>query len=111
VTITYPVADLEASVRLFAGLFGVEPYMHQPSYAAFKVGGADVGLDPGQAGGAGTPVPYWRVEEMTAAIDRLASAGCTIEQAATPVGGGRSIARLRDQNGVIIGLVHDERPA
>jgi len=109
VTITYPVADLDTSVTLFSALFGVEPYIHQSYYAAFNVGGTDVGLAPNQqSNGAATPVPYWRVDNMAEAIERLTSAGCEIEQSPTPVGGGRTIAVLRDGNGLAIGLVHDQ---
>ena len=108
VTITYPVADLDASVRLFTALFGVEPYIHEPYYAAFNVGGTDVGLDPNQPDGGGVAVPYWRVQDMAGAVDRLASSGCSIEQEPKRVGGGRTIARLRSGDGTLIGLVHDQ---
>jgi hypothetical protein len=45
-TITYPVKDLAAAKRLYGLLFGVEPYIDEAYYAAFNLGGHDVGLDP-----------------------------------------------------------------
>lgn len=107
VTITYHVADLDASVRLFTTLFGVEPYIHESYYAAFNVGGTEVGLDPNQSAGDGVAVPYWRVRDMAEAVEWLTSSGCSIEQAPRPVGGARTIARLRAVDGNVIGLVHD----
>ena len=69
VTITYPVVDLDTSVARFSALFGVDPYIHQPYYAAFNVGGTDVGLAPGQqSNGAASPIPNWRVADQAEAI-------------------------------------------
>ena len=61
-TIIYPVEDIAAK-NLYATAFGVEPYVDEPYYVAFNVGGQDVGLDPnGHAKGMTGPVPYWRVD-------------------------------------------------
>src|SRR5437879_1730656 len=45
-TIIYPVKDLAAAKQLFGTAFGVPPYIDEPYYVAFNVGGQDVGLDP-----------------------------------------------------------------
>ena len=45
-TIIYPVKDLAAAKPLFGTAFGVPPYIDEPYYVAFNVGGQDVGLDP-----------------------------------------------------------------
>ena len=38
-TIIYPVKDLARAKALFGTLFGAKPYMDQPYYVAFNIGG------------------------------------------------------------------------
>ena len=42
-TIICPVKDLAVAKRLFTTAFGVPPYIDEPYYVAFNVGGQDVG--------------------------------------------------------------------
>ena len=107
-TIIYPVKDLPATKELYGLAFGVEPYIDQPYYVAFNVGGQDVGLDPnGHGKGMTGPVPYWRVDDINATLAALVEDGGETQQPVNDVGGGRLIATVRDADGNPIGLLQD----
>jgi len=107
-TIIYPVKDLAAAKQLFSTAFGVPPYIDEPYYVAFNVGGQDVGLDPnGHAKGMTGPVTYWRVDDINESLAALVAAGAETQQPASDVGGGRQIATVKDADGNPIGLLQD----
>jgi predicted enzyme related to lactoylglutathione lyase len=108
VTIIYPVKDLAAATQLFSTAFGVTPYIDEPYYVAFNVGGQDVGLDPtGHGKGMTGPVTYWRVDEINESLAALVGLGAETQQPVSDVGGGRQIATVRDADGNPIGLLQD----
>jgi predicted enzyme related to lactoylglutathione lyase len=108
VTIIYPVKDLAAAKQLFGTAFGVPPYIDEPYYVAFDVGGQDVGLDPnGHAKGMTGPVTYWRVDDISDGLAALVAAGAETQQPVSDVGGGRQIATVTDADGNPIGLLQD----
>ena len=75
-TIIYPVKDLAVAKQLFGTAFGVPPYIDEPYYVAFNVGGQDVGLDPnGHAKGMTGPVTYWRVDDINESLAALIATG------------------------------------
>ena len=49
--------------------------------------------------------PGWRVADIECALQSLLDAGARVDQAASDVGGGKLIARVRDAGGNRIGLV------
>jgi predicted enzyme related to lactoylglutathione lyase len=101
------VRDLDRAVALFSVLAGGAPYMHQPYYAGFSIGGHDVGLDPnGHARGLTGPTAYWLVEDLEATVAALVGQGATVAHPISEVGGGRRVALLQDADGNHIGLTH-----
>jgi predicted enzyme related to lactoylglutathione lyase len=107
-TITYPVKDLAAAKQLYGRLFGVEPYMDGPYYAAFNVAGEDVGLDPnGHSKGMTGPIAYWHVDDINKSLDALLDAGAEAGQPVQDVGGGMLIATVKDANGNVTGLAQE----
>ena len=107
-TIMYPVTDLAAAKDRFAALTGVQPYMDEPYYVGFSVGGQDIGLDPnGHHKGLTGPTGYWHVEDLGAALQRLLDGGATTGQAVRDVGGGKLIASVIDADGNTIGLLQN----
>ena len=104
-TITYPVKDLAAAKQLYGKLFGVEPYMDEPCYAAFNVGDHDVGLDPnGHSKGMTGPTAYWHVDDINKSLEALLEAGAEAGQPIQDVGGGTLIATVKDADGNVTGL-------
>lgn len=105
-TIIYPVEDLAAAKDLFSGLLGVAPYMDEPYYVGFEVGGQDIGLDPhGHAKGMTGPVGYWHVDDIEASLKSLLDAGAETLDEAKDVGGGKLVGAVKDANGNVIGLI------
>jgi len=104
-SIIHPVRDLDRAVALFSALAGAAPYMHQPYYAAFTIGGQDVGLDPnGHARGLTGPTAYWLVDDIEASVAALVAQGATVQHPISEVGGGRRVVLLQDADGNPIGL-------
>jgi predicted enzyme related to lactoylglutathione lyase len=104
-TITYPVKDLAAAKQLYSRLFGVEPYIDEAYYAAFNVGGHDVGLDPnGHSKGMTGPIAYWHVDDINESLEALLDDGAEADQQVQDVGGGTLIATVKDTDGNVTGL-------
>jgi predicted enzyme related to lactoylglutathione lyase len=104
----YPVKDIARAKALYGKLLGVEPYADQPYYVGFRVGDQEIGLDPnGHSKGMTGPVGYSEVTDITKALEVLLGAGAQMQQEVTDVGGGKLIARVKDPDGNIIGLVQE----
>ena len=83
----------------------MEPYIDEPYYVAFSVGGHDVGLDPNGHGKRMTgPIAYWHVDDINKSLDALLDAGAEADQAIQDVGGGTLIATVKDADGNVTGL-------
>jgi predicted enzyme related to lactoylglutathione lyase len=104
-TILYPAKDMAKTKMQFRTLLGVEPYADQPYYIGFKVGDQDIGLVPeGQNAGM---TAFYHVDDIKQSLQSLLDAGSKTLQEIKNVGGGRSVASVRDANGNIIGLIQD----
>jgi predicted enzyme related to lactoylglutathione lyase len=106
-TVIYPVSDLTQAKAIFGALLGVSPVMDESYYVQFNVDGQEIGLDPnGAAKGLTGPLPYWRVDDIHAAVQQLVQAGATEREAVHDAGGGyRLIASVTDTDGNAIGLL------
>jgi len=105
-TIIYPVKDIGTAKKLYSKLLGVTPYMDEPYYVAFNVGGHDVGLDPnGHSRGMTGPVGYCHVNDIKKSLQLLLDAGAQALQEVTDVGGGKLIASVKDADNNVIGLI------
>jgi predicted enzyme related to lactoylglutathione lyase len=104
--IVVPVTDLSAARSLYATMLGVEPYAGSPYYVGFRVGQVEFGLDPnGHRQGVTGPLPYCSVADLGSSLEALAAAGATVVQPPKAVGGGRSIAWVRDADHNLVGLM------
>ena len=105
-TIIYPVKDLARARTLYGKLLNVEPYMDEPYYVGFEVGGQDVGLDPnGHSQGMTGSLAYWHVDDIQESLKSLLDAGAEAQQEITDVGQGKLIASVKDADGNVIGLI------
>ncbi len=104
-TVLYPVKDLDRAKALFTVLFGAEPHADSPYYVGFEVDGDEIGLVPGgHDQGMTGPVPFYDVEDLTASLDALRTAGARVTQEPTEVGGGLVVAKVADADANEIGL-------
>lgn len=104
--VIYPVSDLAAATTLYSTLLGTAPAFETPGYVQFSVGGIDVGLAP-RGGGPDTPVAYWKVDDLDAAVAAVVAAGASVVSEPREVGGGRRIAVVADADGNPVGLLSD----
>ena len=101
-TIIYPVKDIAQAKTLYSKLLGIEPYVDEPYYVGFKVGGQDIGLDPNGHNAGMTA--YYHVDDIQKSLQSLLDAGAEPVQEVKDVGGGTLIASVKDADGNIIGL-------
>ena len=107
-TIIYPVEDLARARTLYGKLLNFEPYMDEPYYVGFEVGGQDIGLDPrGHSQGMTGPLNYWHVADIQKSLQNLLDAGAETQQEVRDVGGGKLIATVKDTDGNAIGLLQE----
>lgn len=109
-TVIYPAPDLEQAKAWYATAFKQQPYFDQPYYVGFNIGGYELGLDPNQTisePGAAGGVAYWRVADLTQAMDHFLASGA--RQIAPPqdVGDGIKVATIADPFGSVIGLIEN----
>lgn len=120
-TINFFVDDVPAATAWYRQVLGIEPYFAQPSlenpaYVEFRVGEYQhelglisssyrpSGLDPANPAGA---VMYWHVDDVPAAVERLASLGATVLEPPTPRGDlGWITAVVADPFGNLVGLMY-----
>ena len=104
-SVLYPVKDLGKAKALFAALFGADPHVDSPYYVGFSVNGAEIGLVPnGHDQGMTGPVPFFDVDDISATIVALQSAGARVVQEPSDVGAGLLVAKVSDADGNDIGL-------
>ena len=98
--IVYPAKDLNASKAFFNKFLGVEPYVDGGYYVGYKLNELEVGLDPnGQA-----IIAYIDVQDIKEKLQSLLDSGASLYQDIRDVGGGLSIAKVKDINGNVLGL-------
>ncbi len=107
--INYTVHDMAQAKALYSRLLGVKPYMDQPYYIGFRVGGQEIGLVPDGHEACVGPVGYYVVSDIQKSIQSLVAAGAQLQQAAHDVGGGKLVATLRDADGNLIGLIQEPK--
>jgi predicted enzyme related to lactoylglutathione lyase len=99
--LVYPVQDIEKATIIYSKFLGVEPYVKSPYYVGFRVGDMEVGLDPNSTTG---PIAYTNVDNIKASIKEMTDAGAGIEQDIKEVTKGLLIAKVKDNNGNVLGL-------
>jgi len=107
-TVLHPVSDVEAAKAVYAALLGIPPQTDSPYYVGFEVEGQQIGLVPGGgAQGMTAPVAYWHVPDIEAKLAEVTTAGATVKEPASEVGGGRLVATFTDPDGNVLGLIQD----
>ena len=112
-TISFFAEDLDAAKRWYSQLLGVEPYFDRPGYIEFRIGDyqhelgvIDSQYVPDSATGPAGAVVYWHVDDVTATLDKLLSAGAKEHQAPTDRGDGFVTASVVDPFGNILGIMY-----
>ena len=107
-TIIFPVKDLAKAKSLYSGLLGIPPSTDESYYVGFRDGDQEIGLDPaGQAKGMTGATIYWQVSDIKKSVKSLVASGARIDEEIVDVGRGKLVARVRDADHNVIGLIQD----
>lgn len=107
-TVVYGVPDLERAKDWYTEALGVKPYVDEPYYVGFNVGGYELALNPkgtvARPVGSGVRV-YWGVDDIDEELDRLLKIGAQPHKPVENVGGDIKVASVLDPYGNLIGLI------
>lgn len=108
-TILYPVKDIDQAKKFYGTLLGVEPFVDQPNYVAYRVGDQQqIGLVPnGHNTGMTGPLGHYHVDDIKNRLESLVDAGGQVQQEIKDVGYGKLAASVKDADGNLIGLIQE----
>ena len=99
--IIYPTKDLAAAKDFYGTFLGTEPYVDGDYYVGYKVGDIEIGLDPNGTVG---PIAYVDVTSITATLAAMTEVGAEVVKEPSDVGGGLTIAQVKDVDGNVVGF-------
>ncbi len=109
-TVVYGVPDLERAKDWYTEALGVKPYVDEPYYVGFNVGGYELALNPkgtvAQPVGSGVRV-FWGVDNIDEELDRLLSIGAKPHKPVEDIGADIKVASVLDPYGNLIGLIYN----
>ncbi len=109
-TVVYGVPDLERAKDWYTEALGVKPYVDEPFYVGFNVGGYELALNPkgtvAQPVGSGVRV-FWGVDNLDEELDRLLSIGAKPHKPVEDIGADIKVASVLDPYGNLIGLIYN----
>ena len=109
-TAIYHVSNLERGKQWYSKVLGFEPYVDQPFYVGYNVGGYELGLQPVESASGETSdgaVAYWGVENAEAAFQKLIQLGATAHEPVQDVGEGIKVATVKDPFGNVLGIIEN----
>lgn len=106
-TVVYHVDDIQKAREWYVMATGIQPYFDEAFYVGFDVNGSELGLDPDLKGvqEGNNAVAYWSVDGMPALVEKLVIAGASIVKEIANVGGGITVAEIKDPFGNTVGLI------
>src|SRR6185295_12308990 len=69
--VRYSAGDLAAAKRWYSDVLGQVPYLDQPAYVGFNVGGFELGIVHDTTGHGSATVVYWGVADAARSYARL----------------------------------------
>lgn len=118
-TVGYVADDVPAAARWYADLLGIEPYFlrpdaENPAYVEFRVGDyqhelgiLDRRYAPTSPDRPGPAAVAWHVDNIDAALERLAAMGATEHEPKTIMEAGFVFASVVDPFGNVLGLTYN----
>jgi predicted enzyme related to lactoylglutathione lyase len=109
-TTIFKVEDLQKAKAWYAEAFRAKPYLDEPFYVGFNIGGYELGLLPSEesnAGKTGNVLSYWGVEEIESEYHRLINLGTKEHEPPNNVGEELVVASVRDPWGNVLALIYN----
>jgi predicted enzyme related to lactoylglutathione lyase len=106
-TVVYPVTDLADATAWYRRVLERDPYFNEPYYVGFDVCGFELGLVPDGAPGSSGATAYWGTADIAAEVNRIVELGAATDSPVTEVGGGISVATLKDPYGNLFGVIQN----
>lgn len=102
------VADIDTAAQWYADIFNASVQYENPKYAYIRAAGVTLGFHPIDAktlGGVGGTTVYWRVDDVSAAMDALIERGAQRQRGPYVTDLGETTAIVIDPFGCTLGLV------
>jgi predicted enzyme related to lactoylglutathione lyase len=106
-TAIYPASNLSTAKQWYAQVLDQQPYVDEPFYVGFQVGGFELGLIPDAQAATSGAQPLWGVVDIAAAYARLLELGAKPLEPVTEVGGGIKVAAVVDPFGNRFGIIEN----
>lgn len=103
-SLIYPTVNMNEAKEWWKSFLGVDPYFDEPFYVGFKVGGYEIGLNPGAAMEFG-PITFIGVQSIEEALVLAKENGAFVESGIDEVGDGIKVAQLTSPTGERFGLI------
>lgn len=103
-SLIYPTLNLNEAKKWWKTFLGVDPYFDESFYVGFKVGGYEIGLNPGAAMEFG-PITFIGVESIEESLTLAKERGAKVESDIEEVGDGIKVAQLISPTGERFGLI------
>lgn len=105
-TVIYPAPNLAESKAYWVNLLGIQPYLDEPYYVGFKVGGYELGLLPNGNPSEGSTA-YWGVANVQEAMTAAIALGAVESWPATDNGNGITTGTVKLPDGTRVGFIHN----
>lgn len=109
-TAVYHVGDIEKGKEWYSRALEISPYLDEPYYVGFNVGGYELGLDTGTADNSLKQeghTAYWGVSNIEDVFSHLILIGAQRHEDIKDVGGGIRIASVIDPFGNAFGIIEN----
>jgi predicted enzyme related to lactoylglutathione lyase len=105
-TVIYKTDDINKAKEWYSKVLDIQPYFDEPFYVGFNVGGFELGIQPHENNEASTSGgAYWGVNDVKAKYAELLELGASPVEVPTEVGGGISVASVKDPWGNHLGII------
>ena len=103
----YYVDDVAKARDWYNNALSTRPYLDQPYYVGYDVGGFELGLEPGESTKGDNVIAYWGVEDVESELRRLIGLGARENKGVQVVNRDVKIASVVDPFGNILGIIEN----
>ncbi len=106
-SLIYSTDNIERDTAWWSEALGKKPYFEAEEYVGFDIEGYEIGLFVAPEPFPESGITYIGVEDVEATYNELLESGCVSHEKPVDVGGGISMASVKNQQNQIIGFIHN----